>query len=101
MVRILLMFAVCLPAIAAQTPASSSVVGRWRSLATSHGGIGAIFEFHPDGVVDYSPGAVVESDYRIEGDEVVLPPATKTGPEQRQTVEWLGDEHFRLTLHTT
>ena len=93
--RMLLVCAVCLSAAAGQA-APSSLIGRWRSLTTSQGGIGAMFEFHPDGVVDYSPGAVVESEYRIDGDELVLPPATKTGPEQRQTIEWLGDDHFRL-----
>ena len=79
----------------------SGLIGRWRSLAVSQGGIGAIFEFHADGVVDYSPGAVVESEYRIEGDELVLPPATKDGGEQRQTIEWLGDDHFRLKAEKT
>lgn len=90
--RVLLLFALGLSAIGQQP----SIVGRWRSLTTSEGGIGALFEFHADGVVDYSPGAVVESDYRVDGDELILPSGTKDGPEQRQVIEWLGEDHFRL-----
>jgi hypothetical protein len=74
----------------------ASIVGRWRSLATTQGGIGAMLEFHSDGVVDWSPGAVVEMDYRIEGDKLVLPPATKTGPEQSRALEWLGEDRVLL-----
>jgi hypothetical protein len=47
-------------------------------------------------VVDYSPGAVVEMKYRIEGDQQVLPPATINGPEQRPTMEWRGNDKLRL-----
>src|SRR5437773_2536274 len=75
---------------------SSKLLGRWRSLETSKGGIGAMFEFHKDSVVDYSPGAVVEMKYRIEGDQLVLPPATINGPEQRQSMEWSGNDKLRL-----
>jgi hypothetical protein len=60
--------------------ASTKLLGRWRSLETSKGGVGAMFEFRKDGVVDYSPGVVVEMKYRIEGDQLVLPPATVNGP---------------------
>ena len=62
---------------------SESIAGRWRSLETSKGGIGALFEFRDGGVVVFSPGAVVEMPYRVERGELVLPPATHTGPEQR------------------
>jgi len=76
--------------------ASAKLLGRWRSLETSKGGIGAMFEFRKDGVVDYSPGAVVEMTYRIEGDQLVLPPAIINGPEQKQTMEWSGKDKLRL-----
>jgi hypothetical protein len=76
--------------------ASTKLLGRWRSLETSKGGIGAMLEFRKDGVVDYSPGVVVEMKYRIEGDQLVLPPATVNGPEQKQTMQWLGSDKLRL-----
>lgn len=75
---------------------STKLLGRWRSLETSQGGIGAMLEFRKGGVVDFSPGAVVEMKYRIEGDQVILPPATVNGPEVKQTLEWSGDDKLRL-----
>jgi hypothetical protein len=72
-----------------QTPAAD-VVGRWRSVETSKGGIGSIIQLRKGGVVDYSPGAVVEMKYRLEGDELILPPATTHGPELRQKIEFQG-----------
>jgi hypothetical protein len=78
--------------------ASIKLLGRWRSLETSKGGIGAMFEFRKDGVLDYSPGAVVEMKYRIEGDQLVLPPATINGPEQRQSMAWFGNDKLRLKV---
>jgi hypothetical protein len=84
-----------LPLLAADD-AGTRLLGRWRSLETSKGGIGAMFEFRKDGVVDYSPGAVVEMKYRIEGDQLILPPATINGPEQKQTMEWSGNDKLRL-----
>jgi len=77
---------------------TSKLLGRWRSLETSKGGIGAMFEFRKDGVVDYSPGAVVEMKYRIEDDQLVLPPATVNGPEQRQSMAWSGNDKLRLKV---
>lgn len=75
----------------------SKLVGRWRSLEISHGGIGALLEFHADGSVDFSPGAVVEASYRIEGNQLILPSDTKAGPEQKMTIEFVGEDklHFR------
>jgi hypothetical protein len=57
-----------------------------------------MFEFRKDGAVDFSPGAVVEMNYRIEGDQLVLPPATVKGPEQKQSMEWAGNDKLRLKL---
>jgi hypothetical protein len=82
----------CMSCLAQSPP----VAGRWRSLVTSNGGIGAIFDFHTNGTLDFSPGAVVESKYRIEGNELISPPATLQGPEIRQTIEWTGDDILRL-----
>ena len=80
----------------AQQPSSASIVGRWRSLETSKGGIGAIIEFRLDGTVDFSPGAVVEMPWRIEREQLILPPATTDGPEQKYTLKWRGDNRLGL-----
>jgi len=81
--------------VAAEVP--SKLVGRWRSLEMSQGGIGAMVEFHPDGTVNFSPGAIVEARYRIEGNQLILASDTKAEPEQRMTIESVGDDklHFR------
>jgi hypothetical protein len=80
--------------IAAEVP--SKLVGRWRSLETSQGGIGAMLEFHADGTVDFSPGAVVETSYRTEGNLLMLPSDTKSGREQKMTIEFVGEDKLRL-----
>lgn len=77
--------------------APPQLLGRWRSVETSRGGIGSMFTFHSDGVVDFSPGAVVEMTYRIEDNELVLPPATTGGAEQRQKFEFTRKNQLRLS----
>jgi hypothetical protein len=79
----------------AQDP-NTEVVGRWRSAETSKGGIGSIIQFMKGGVLEYSPGAVVEMKYRIEGDELILPPATVKGPEVRQKLQFVSDKQMRM-----
>lgn len=76
---------------------SDQIVGRWRSLETSKGGIGAIYEFHANGDVDYSPGAVVEMSYRVEGDQLFLPASNAGGSERKLKIRWVGENKFRLT----
>jgi hypothetical protein len=92
--NLFVLFAI-LPLLAADDT-SIKLLGRWRSLETSKGGIGAMFEFRSNSVVDYSPGAVVPMNYRIEGDQLVLPPAAINGPEQRQSMAWSGNDKLRL-----
>ena len=82
----------------AQTPAG--MTGRWRSAETSKGGIGAMYEFRADGSMSFSPGAIVEMPYRVEGNQLILPPATTNGPEQKSTLVWLSDDRFTLDLGT-
>ena len=57
-----------------------SLIGRWRSVETSKGGIGAVYHFHADGTVDFSPGAIVDMPYRVEGDQVIFPPELPMDP---------------------
>jgi hypothetical protein len=83
---------------AAQEDQSVKLLGRWRSVDTSRGGIGSMLTFQREGLVDYSPGAIVEGSYRVEGNQLVLPPGTTDGPEQRQTMTWLGNDRLRLGL---
>src|SRR5579863_7686350 len=91
---LLLLFALVLAN--AQPPAN--LTGRWRSVETSKGGIGAVYQFHADGTVDFSPGAIVEMPYRVEGDQLILPPATTTGPESKSAIALVGDSQLRMTV---
>ena len=88
------MLAATLTLAAAEPPAN--LLGRWRSLEMSKGGVGAIFDFHKDGTLDFQPGAVVEMKYRVEGSTLILPPPTVNGPEQKQTMEWPDENHLRF-----
>lgn len=85
---LLLLFALVVLANA-QSPAN--LTGRWRSVETSQGGIGAVYQFHADGTVDFSPGALVDTPYRVEGDQLILPPATAGGPETKSKLTVSGD----------
>jgi hypothetical protein len=75
---------------------SGEIVGRWRSLETSKGGIGAMYEFHANGAVDFSPGAIVETPWRVENDQLVLPSGTSGGQEHKQTIQWLSDNKVQF-----
>lgn len=81
----------------ATTPAAN-LVGRWRSVETSKGGIGAIYQFNADGTLDFSPGAIVNMPYRVEGDQLILPPATTTDPEMKSTLTWPTNDVLRMSM---
>jgi hypothetical protein len=81
---------------AAQGYSHGSIVGRWRSLETSKGGIGEVYEFRSDGTLDYSPGAVVEMPWRIENNQLVLPPETDNGAERKVNLKWSGENKVSL-----
>lgn len=80
----------------AQVASSASIVGRWRSLETSKGGIGGVFEFRSDGTADFSLGAIVEMPWRIENGQLILPPESDNGAERKTNLKWLGDKDLRL-----
>jgi hypothetical protein len=84
------------PDVSAQQPSSASIVGRWRSLETTKGGIGQACEFRSDGTADFSLGAVVEMPWRIENNQLILPPATVSGAEQKLALKWLGLNKLHL-----
>jgi len=77
---------------------AAGLPGRWRSVETSKGGIGAVYQFHQDGTVDFSSGAIVDMPYRVEGNQLILPPGTTTGPEVKSVVSWSGDRVMRIAM---
>ena len=85
--------------VSAQQPSSPSIVGRWRWLDTTKGGVGAMYEYHADGTVDFSPGAIVEARWRIENGLLVLP-AERTACEEKHIMKWLGENQLRLETIT-
>lgn len=92
----LLVFLAALPLAMAQPPAAN-LVGRWRSVETSKGGLGAIYQFNADGTLELSPGAIVDMSYRVEGDQLILPPATTAGPEMKSTLAWPTNDVLRMS----
>ena len=90
---LLLLFALVL----ANGQSPVNLTGRWRSVETSQGGIGAVFQFRADGTADFSPGAIVDTPFRVEGDQLILPPATTSGPETKAKLNLSGDV-LRLTV---
>jgi hypothetical protein len=77
-------------------PPPPELLARWPSLETSSTGLGSMLTFHPNGVVDFSAGVVVEGPYRIEGDELIVPPSSVNGPEQRLKLGFVGLDQLRL-----
>jgi len=49
-----------------------TITGRWRSVTTTKGGIGAVYVFKPGGSVRYSSAALVDTPYRREGQTLTL-----------------------------
>jgi hypothetical protein len=74
---------------------SANLVGRWRSLESSSGGIGALFGFHEDGSLDFSSGAVVELPYRLDRDILSLPPDEKDSATKNR-VKFVDENHVQL-----
>ena len=76
---------------------AAALIGRGRSVETSKGGIGAIYRFNADGTLDFSPGAIVDMPYRVEGDQLILPPATTAGPELKSALAWPTNDVLRMS----
>ncbi|MGI8989151.1 MAG: hypothetical protein ACR2I2_06155 [Bryobacteraceae bacterium] len=55
-----------------------------------------MFVFRDDGTLQFSPGAVVESKYRVEGNRLITPPGTINGPEDVTVIETLTQNELRL-----
>jgi hypothetical protein len=99
--KLLLTFLATLPMVHGQqvgADPAAGLIGRWRSVETSKGGIGAVYEFHADRTFDFSPGAIVDMPYRVEGNQMILPPATTGGPEIKSKLTWPGDRVMRIAM---
>ena len=70
------------------------IVGKWESVARSYGGIGTTLEFHSDGTISLTPGAMVDFTYRLDRTRLVLSftdPGTGEVSENTVDVHITGD----------
>lgn len=80
-----------------------ALVGRWRSVQTSNGGIGTLYAFHQDGTVDVSFGAEVEIPYRVAGDSLFLNDEPRPDEPQNgerpaaQKLKFSDDNHLQIS----
>ena len=74
----------------------AALMGRWRSIETSKGGIGFLYSFRENGTVDFSPAALVEMQYRLDGDNLFLP-ADSNEPAPATKVKFVDADHARLS----
>jgi len=93
-VRLLILTALSLTSGMSQED-SRKLLGKWRSVETSKGGIGAILNFRTNSVFDYSPGAVISGRYSVEASRVVTT-HDNGDPETTMTIESLTAETLRL-----
>ena len=49
-----------------------SIVGKWESVTRTRGGIGSTLDFHSDGTVSLTPGAMLDLNYRLDGTRLVM-----------------------------
>src|SRR5882672_6748585 len=95
MVRCLLALTLAVASAGAQ---QRTLAGKWRAIETSMGGIGSLLEFHSDGTMIFSPGAIVPSKYRVEEDTIVSTyKDARTGKESEEETEFelAGDATLR------
>jgi hypothetical protein len=71
------------------------LLGKWRSVETSKGGIGAVLNFRTNNIFDYSPGAVIAGKYRVAENQVITT-YDNGDPEDAMTIESLTAETLRL-----
>jgi hypothetical protein len=97
---LLILFATLSLASGQQTGANpaAALIGRWRSVETSKGGIGAVYEFHANQTIEFSASAIVDMPYRVEGDQLILPLATTTRPEIASTLAWPSNDVLRMSV---
>jgi hypothetical protein len=52
--------------------AAPALAGRWRSVTTTRGGIGAVYDFRATGVAAYSSAAIVDMDYQASPGQISM-----------------------------
>ncbi len=67
------------------------IVGRWRSVTTTKGGIGAVYDFRANGSVAYSSAALVDLEYGLEGQVLTI-------GGQRVGIGWHADGRLQLNF---
>jgi hypothetical protein len=72
-----------------------NLLGKWRSVTTSRGGIGALLNFRADGSFDYIPAAILSARYRIEGKQLISTPDNGDA-EDTLTIESVASQNLRL-----
>jgi len=91
--RVAVVLFACAAYAAAQD--ASQLVGRWRSVETSKGGIGAMYDFLADGTARFSPGAIVPFQYHVEGDRLSFFPSDGIS----YTLTYTDDDRMRMTVN--
>ncbi|HUK26446.1 MAG TPA: hypothetical protein VLV49_17850 [Terriglobales bacterium] len=75
-----------------------SLVGNWRSVVTSKGGIGSLLQFREDGSLDYSPGAIVPGRFRLEGKRLTCTVIEGDGTQTEQAMTIVSQSANALKL---
>jgi hypothetical protein len=95
-ILIVLLSAVCI-ATGVCEEGGGKLLGKWRSVTVSKGGIGALLNFYADGRFDYMPAAIVAGQYRVEGEKVIT--ALDDGePEYAMTIKSVTAETLGLVM---
>jgi len=94
--RLATLLALC-AAVGLSQESGATLLGKWRSVETSNGGIGAVVDFHADGTFDYMPGAVLGGRYREEGKQIIITPENGE-PAYPQVLDTLSASAMRLGM---
>jgi hypothetical protein len=74
----------------------SKLLGKWRSVTTSKGGIGALLDFRPGGRFDYIPAAIVPGQYSVEEQRLTI--TDSNGEQTVMNIEAISTEALRLGM---
>lgn len=74
----------------------SKLLGKWRSVTTSKGGIGALLDFRPGGKFEYIPAAIVAGSYSVEEQRLTI--KDSSGEQMVMNIEDVSTEALRLGM---
>jgi hypothetical protein len=74
----------------------TKLLGKWRSVTTSKGGIGALLDFRPGGRFEYIPAAIVAGRYSVEEQRLTI--RDTGGEEIVMNIEAIGTDVLRLGM---